>query len=55
MLIEHNLELKESHARQIKQTIIKKSFFNLLFVSIAEKLAYFFNPFIDSAITGIFL
>ena len=52
---ERNLKIKKIHAQQIKQTVIKKSFTNLLFVSIAEKLAYFFNPFIDSAIVGIFL
>ena len=50
-----NLELKEARAQQTKQRITKQAFANLLFVSIAEKLAYFFNPFIDSAITGIFL
>lgn len=52
---ERNLEIKNIRAQQTKQTVIKKSFTNLLFVSIAEKLAYFFNPFIDSAIVGIFL
>ena len=52
---DNNLELKEVHAQQTKQRITKQAFANLLFVSIAEKLAYFFNPFIDSAITGIFL
>ena len=36
-------ELKEARAQQTKQVIIKKSFFNLMFVSIAEKLAYFFQ------------
>ncbi|MBD3878994.1 MAG: hypothetical protein SR1Q5_04820 [Quinella sp. 1Q5] len=54
-LAELNLEIKNARAQQTKQAIIKKSFTNLLFVSIAEKLAYFFNPFIDSAIVGIFL
>lgn len=54
-LKELDLEIKTARAQQTKQLIIKKSFTNLLFVSIAEKLAYFFNPFIDSAITGIFL
>ena len=48
-------ELKEARAQQTKQSITKQAFSNLLFVSIAEKLAYFFNPFIDSAIVGIFL
>ena len=52
---DRNLELKEARAQQTKQRITKQAFANLLFVSIAEKLAYFFNPFIDSAITGIFL
>ena len=52
---ERNLEIKNIRAQQIKQTLIKKSFSTLLFVSVAEKLAYFFNPFIDSAIVGIFL
>ena len=47
-------ELKETRAQQTKQSITKQAFSNLLFVSIAEKLAYFFNPFIDSAITSIF-
>ncbi len=48
-------ELNEARAQQVKQSITKQAFANLLFVGIAEKLAYFFNPFIDSAITGIFL
>lgn len=55
LLHERDLEIKNIRAQQTKQTVIKKSFANLLFVSIAEKLAYFFNPFIDSAIVGIFL
>ena len=54
-LQELNLEIKNIRAQKTKQIIIKKSFTNLLFVSVAEKLAYFFNPFIDSAIVGIFL
>ena len=55
ILRERNREIKNNRAQQTKQTVIKKSFTNLLFVSIAEKLAYFFNPFIDSAIVGVFL
>ena len=55
LLHERDLEIKNIRAQQTKQTVIKKSFANLLFVSIAEQLAYFFNPFIDSAIVGIFL
>ena len=39
-----NLELKESRAQQTKQKITEQAFANLLFVSIAEKLAYFFQP-----------
>ena len=54
ILRERNREIKNNRAQQTKQTVIKKSFTNLLFVSIAEKLAYFFNPFIDSAIVGVF-
>ena len=55
VLHERNLEIKNIRAQQTKQTVIKKSFTNLLFVCVAEKLAYFFNPFIDSAIVGVFL
>ena len=50
-----NLKIKNIRAQQIKHYVTKKSFTNLLFVSIAEKLAYFFNPFIDTVIIGIFL
>ena len=50
-----NFDIKEARAQQVKQCLTNKAFTNILFVSIAEKLAYFFNPFIDSAITGIFL
>ena len=42
ILRERNREIKNNRAQQTKQTVIKKSFTNLLFVSIAEKLAYFF-------------
>lgn len=35
-------DMKEARAQQIKQGITKEAFANLLFVSIAEKLAYFF-------------
>ena len=52
---EKNFDIKEARAQQTKQRLTKKAFTNLLFVSIAEKLTYFFNPFIDSTITGIFL
>lgn len=49
------LDIKDARAQQVKQSLTTKAFTNLLFVGIAEKLVYFFNPFIDSTITGIFL
>ena len=52
---EKSFDLKDTRAQQTKQIVTKQAFANLLLVSIAEKLAYFFNPFIDGAITGIFL
>ena len=54
-MAEKIFDMRNARAQQTKQRITRKAFSNLLFVSIAEKLAYFFNPFIDSTITGIFL